>query len=124
MEAVIKAAWAMLALIHLQPALVALRPGLAKRLYGLAPDGVLGVLIQHRGWLFLAVLAACLHAFLDPGARKAASLFVAISVIGFLTVYLRAGAPTGALRTIALVDAVGLLPLAVVLFMAWRPAAA
>jgi hypothetical protein len=44
--------------------------------------------------------------------------------MGFLVLYLRAGAPSGPLRTIAIVDAATLLPLALVVLAAWRPQAA
>lgn len=54
-----------------------------------------------------------------PEAGKAASLVVGISVISFLIVYVGAGAPEGALRTIALVDAGALPLLALVLWNAW-----
>ena len=86
----------------------------------MAPDGDLGVLIAHRGVLFLAIVIACVIAVFDPPARRALGVVVAISVIGFLALYLRAGAPPGPLRTIAIADAVALLPLAVVLYAAWR----
>jgi hypothetical protein len=45
---------------------------------------------------------------------------VAISVISFLWLYLRAGMPSGPLKTIALVDLVGLAPLFFVIWSAWR----
>jgi hypothetical protein len=44
---------------------------------------------------------------------------VGISVIGFLLVYAAAGAPEGPLRTIAVVDALALIPLAIVGWKAW-----
>ncbi|WP_102126805.1 hypothetical protein [Deinococcus planocerae] len=122
MEPPVKVAWALLALVHLSPAAVLLRPGLVRALYGVDANGSLGVLVTHRGALFLGVLAACLLAVFDPGARRAASLVVLISVVGFLAVYVRAGLPAGPLRTVALVDAVALVPLALVVLAAWgRP---
>jgi hypothetical protein len=57
-----------------------------------------------------------------PEARKVATLLVGISVVGFLLVYSMAGAPDGPLRTIAVVDAFALLPLALVSWRAWRAA--
>jgi hypothetical protein len=120
MEILVKAAWGLLALIHLRPASIAFAPATLRRLYGVEPAGDLGVLLVHRGALFLAILALCLYALVEPEARRAASLAVSISVIGFLLVHARAGFPQGALRTIALVDAVGLLPLALVIAAAWR----
>lgn len=121
MELVTRIAWALLALAHVAPSLVVLRPSLVEALYGVAPSGDVGVLLVHRGALFLAVVAAASLAALDPAARRAASLMAAISMLGFLVIYVRAGAPSGALRRIALVDAAALLLLAWVAVEAWRP---
>jgi len=121
-ELVTKLAWISLALIHAAPALVGMRPSMVATLYGTAPSGDLGVLLAHRGVLFLAVLAACLYAAFEPAARQTASLVAAISVIGFLIHYALAGLPAGPLRTVALVDAVAVAPLAWVLLTAWRRA--
>lgn len=120
MEPITKLAWALLALIHLSPAAVFFLPHLTKKLYGIDANGDLGVLITHRGALFLAIFAACIAGAIDPAARKALSLVVAISVVSFLWLYARAGMPPGPLKTIALVDAIGLLPLLWVLEMSWR----
>ena len=119
MDLMTRTAWGPLALLHLAPALPALRPALVERLYGVAPDGDVGVLLVHRGALFAAVMAAALFALVSPEARKLASVVVAISMAGFLLVYLRAGMPAGALRKIAVADVVGLVPLAFVLWEAW-----
>ncbi len=120
MEHITKLAWALLALIHLAPAAVFFLPHLTQKLYNIDANGDLGVLITHRGALFLAIVAACLAGTFDPEARKAVSIVVAISVISFLWLYVRAGMPTGPLKTIALVDAIGLVPLLWVLWSAWR----
>ena len=58
MELITKLAWALLALIHLSPAAVFFLPDLTKKLYGIDANGDLGVLITHRGALFLAIFAA------------------------------------------------------------------
>jgi hypothetical protein len=121
MELTTKLAWALLALIHASPAAVLFKPTVVQRLYGVEPQGTLGVLLTHRGALFLAIVVACLFGVLDPGARRAASAVVAISVVGFLAVYALGGTPAGPLRTVAVVDAVALLPLLWVVVMAWRP---
>ena len=120
METATKMAWGLLALAHLSPAAVAFVPSLVERLYGVSPTGDLGVLISHRGALFLAIFAACVLAVFDPPARRALGIVVATSVIGFLVLYMRAGAPTGPLQTIAIVDAAALLPLAFVVVAGWR----
>lgn len=120
MEMTVKIAWLLLAAIHVLPALPVFDPGAIRRLYGLDPAGPLGLLLTHRGALFLAVLLVALLAAVDPGSRRAALLVTAVSMIGFLLLYLRAGAPSGPLRTIALVDLAGLLPLAVVTLDAIR----
>jgi len=124
MEIATKLAWGLLALAHLSPAAVTFAPPPVERLYGVSPTGDLGVLIAHRGALFLAIVAACALAVFEAPARRALGVVVAISVIGFLVLYLWAGAPSGPLRTIAILDAAALLPLAFVLVAAWRPQAA
>lgn len=119
MEIALKIAWGLLAAVHVMPALVFFRPEMTARLYDVAPTGDIGVLLVHRGALFVVVCVAALYALFDKDVRRLASLLLAISVVGFLTVYLRAGAPSGALRTIALIDAIALAPLALVLWTAW-----
>ena len=113
-------AWLTLGLIHLMPALVFFMPRLTERLYGVPPTGDVGLLLTHRGALFLAVLAVAFYAAFIPEARRAATIVVAISVLSFLFLYARAGLPEGPLRMIAIADAVGLVPLAIVLLNAWR----
>jgi hypothetical protein len=115
----IELAWAALALVHVMPALATVSSSLRKRLYGLETDGALAVILTHRGVLFAAVFAACLYAALNPEARQLASIVVAISVIGFLIAYAAGGAPKGSLRSVALIDALALIPLAAVIADAW-----
>ncbi len=119
MELITKLAWALLAFIHLSPAAVFFLPHLTKKLYGIDANGELGVLITHRGALFLAIFAACVAGAFDPDARLALSVVVAISVVSFLWLYFRAGMPSGPLKTIALVDLIGLAPLFLVVWSAW-----
>jgi hypothetical protein len=116
----VTACWLALAAIHAFPASVFFHPALSNSLYGVAPDGAVGAIVVHRGGLFLAVMAVASYAAFAPAARRAASLVVGISVASYLMVYLRAGSPAGALRTIALVDAGALLPLAYASWTAWR----
>lgn len=119
MEILTKAAWALLALVHASPAAVLFAPDLVRRLYGVEAQGDLGVLLTHRGALFLAIFISCVFGVFDPAARRAFSVLVAISVIGFLIVYARAGFPRGALRRIAIIDGAALAPLAWALWTAW-----
>lgn len=120
MELLTKAAWFAIAAVHFTPSLVLFQPALTQRLYGVAPSGTLGLLLTHRGALFLALVAMAVFAAFDPGARRVAALAAAISLACYLVLYLRAGLPPGALRTVALVDAFALMPLALVIFEAWR----
>lgn len=120
MEISLKISWGLLALLHVSPSLAAFVPGMIERLYSVPSDGDLGVLLSHRGLLFLAVLVAAIYAALDPSARKLASVVCAISMVGFLVLYARAGMPQGALRKIAIADLAGLLPLVWVTYQAWR----
>lgn len=119
MEMTTKIAWGLLALVHLAPAAAGFAPSLVERLYGVTPTGDLGVLIVHRGVLFLAIVVACLLAVFQPAARPALGLVVAISVVGFLVLYVWSCFPSGPLRRIAVVDALALLPLAFVIVAAW-----
>ena len=119
MEGFAKAAWISLALVHVLPAAVLFAPSLTQRMYDIAPGGDVGILIVHRGALFLAIIVTALFAAFDPAVRRAASVIVAVSVIGFLFVYIRANMPPGALRTIAIADLVAVLPLVFVTWNAW-----
>ncbi len=114
----ITVAWIALALVHTPPALATFSPQMRKRMYGVDDNGPLGIILVHRGVLFLAVASACVLAALNVEARTAAVLVTSISVIGFLIAYVLHGAPKR-LRTIALVDAVALIPLAIVGFDVW-----
>ena len=118
-EAATKIAWLALAVIHLPPAAVLVAPGLAERLYAVDPTGAPGVLIVHRGALFLGLVILALWAMLDPALRLAASTVLIVSVVGFLVVYART-APNE-LRAIAVADTIALAPL---LWVAWRAWAA
>jgi len=120
MDRFVVACWLALAAIHASPVAVLLKPSLIQTLYGVPPTGSSAVLLIHRGALFLAVVVAALFAAFVPEARRVATLVVGISVFGFLLVYGIAGAPQGPLRTVAVVDAVALLPLAIVSWQAWR----
>jgi hypothetical protein len=111
--------WLILAAIHLTPALALVRPALLTKLYRLPPESPLFLLMQHRAALFAAVLAACLIAAIHPPSRPLAAVVTGISMVSFLVLYASAGQPP-ALRTIARVDLVGLIPLALVVFFAAR----
>jgi hypothetical protein len=115
----VKVSWFILVGLHLLPAVSAFSSSVLQRLYGLAPTGDLVVLLAHRGVLFCAVALACLFGALDPMARRSGSVIVGVSMLGYLVLYLRAGAPHGPLRSIAIADAIGLLPWAVVVWDAW-----
>jgi len=120
MELFVKIGWGLLALVHAAPAAVLFAPDLTQRLYGVPPDGTAGLLLVHRGALFLAVVAVTLYAAAAPDARRAASLVVGISIVALLALYAKAGFPAGQLRTIAVADGLALLPLVLVAVAAWR----
>ena len=120
MELSVKIAWILLALIHIGPALTALFPSMVEKLYDVPANGETSVLLVHRGVLFAAVVSVATYAVLDPSVRQMASIVLGLSMSGFLIHYIRVGAPTGGLRKIAIVDAIGLLPLSWVLFDAWN----
>ena len=124
MDTINRLAWILLAAIHAPPAMAALMPGMMGKLYGVAPQGEVGLMLAHRACLFLAVAFGCLWGALDAEARRPLSVIVMISIVGFLILYIAAGTPPGPLRRIALVDAAALAPLAWVLLQAWGPRAA
>ncbi len=109
-------AWGLLALVHLPPALALLAPGLITSLYGIDADNPAFLLLRHRAALFLVVLLVCLWAAADPATRRLAAVAATLSMGSFLLLWLGSGAPQ-ALRSIALADAIGLVPLA---YVSWR----
>ena len=113
--------WLILAAIHTMPALALLRPTLITRLYRVEAGSPLFLLFQHRAALFLAILVICVWAAFDPDSRRIASVAVGISMIGFIVLWLGGGAPV-ALRTIAIIDIIGLPFLAFVAFKAFTNA--
>ena len=121
MAIVVSACWALLALVHLTPALALVRPSLLTELYGVGPDSPLFLLMQHRAALFAAILLICLWCMVDAGPRRLATIAVGFSMLSFLWLWWQAGQPI-ALRRIALVDLAGLVPLAVVAWAAFRQA--
>ena len=113
MTALVPASWGLLALIHVMPALALFQPALLTRLYGVEPGGAAYLLLHHRAALFLGIVVLCVWAALSAPARPVAAVVTGISMIAFLLLYWQAGSPA-ALRTIAIADLVGLVPLAVV----------
>jgi hypothetical protein len=111
-----RVAWIALALVHLMPAIAFIVPSMISRLYGVAAGEPLFPLLHHRAALFAVILLICLWAAIDPGVRQLAVVATALSMLGFLAIYWSAGQPAS-LRTIALVDLIGLPFLA---FAAWR----
>ena len=113
--------WFLLAfVIHGAPAILLFRPHMISTLYGVSADGDLGLLLIHRAALFLAIVAIALYALIDHSARRPATIVLSISMISFLVLYWQAGMPDGPLRNIAIADLIGLAPLSVVLWDAWR----
>ncbi len=119
MTLAIRISWAILALIHLLPALALFRPSLLTTLYAVDPQSPAYLLIWHRAALFAMALVICIWASFRPEVRQMASVAIAISMIGFLALYLLNGAPP-ALRVIAIADLIGLPFLFFVAWSAWR----
>jgi hypothetical protein len=118
MDIAARIGWGLLALVHLLPALAFVRPAQLASLYRVGPDNPLFSLMHHRAALFVVVVILCLWAAADPAVRRLAVIAVGFSMLSFLFIYWRAGQPQG-LRTIALVDLIGLAPLALVAFDAF-----
>lgn len=120
LELIVKLAWLGLAAIHATPALVIFRPSLTQKLYNVAASGPIGLLLAHRGGLFLAVCCACIIAAFHTGSRPLAAVVAGISMASFLLLYGRAGMPAGGLRKIAIADAIGLPLLGFVIYAAFH----
>ena len=120
METSLKIAWALLALLHVVPAMVVIAPGLVEKLYGMSSDDDVAVLLVHRGVLFIAVCATALYAIFNPDSRRLASIVLAISMVGYLIVYARAGMPEGELQKIAIADVIWLIPLTWASYNTWQ----
>lgn len=112
-------AWIVLALVHAPPALATFSPQLRQRMYGVSEDATLGVILTHRGILFLAVAVSCIYAVFENDGRRLASIVAGISMLGFLALYALAKLPKGRMRAIALMDALALPALAFALIDAW-----
>lgn len=117
---IVPALFGFLAFIHLLPAVAAIAPSQISRLYGVdAADSTLVTLLQHRAVLLGLVGLAFLAAAFRPNDSVAllALLLGGASMVTFLIIAALQRELAGPLKTIALVDAVGLMPLA---YLAWR----
>ena len=113
---IVKIAWLILAAIHATPALALFRPAMIGKLYRVAADNPLFLLMQHRAALFLVIFVLAVWAAFDPANRRFASIGVGISMISFLILYWSAGSPPE-LKTIAITDLIGIPFL---LFVTWK----
>jgi hypothetical protein len=123
MDIAVRIGWGLLALVHLMPALAFFRPAQLATLYRVSAENPLFSLMHHRAALFVVIVLLCLWALLDPAVRRLAVVGVGFSMLSFLLIYWRAGQPE-ALKTIAMVDLIGLAPLALVAWAAFAPRAA
>lgn len=112
----VKIAWLILAAIHATPALALFRPAMIGKLYRVASDNPLFLLMQHRAALFLVIFLLAIWAAFDPTSRRVASIGVGVSMVSFLILYWSAGSPP-ALKTIATTDLIGIPFL---LFVTWK----
>lgn len=120
MNMVVVIAWGLLALVHLTPALAFFQPDKLRALYRVGADNPLFSLMHHRAALFVVIVILCIWAMIDPAVRRLATVGVGFSMLSFLWIFWRAGQPA-ALKTIAVVDLIGLIPLALVAWAAFGP---
>jgi hypothetical protein len=118
MDIAVRIGWSLLVLVHLMPALAFFQPARLAALYRVGPDNPLFSLMHHRAALFVVIVILCIWAAFDPAVRKLAVVGVGFSMLSFLLIYWRAEQPE-ALRTIAMVDLIGLIPLALVAWAAF-----
>ena len=108
----IKLCWAVLALIHVIPALALFKPALLTTLYGAQTGFLMSMLLHHRAALFVGVFIACIYAIFQPGSRQLAAVMVAVSMVSFLVLFVLGGNPDK-LRPVAMVDLIGIPFLAI-----------
>ncbi len=111
--------WAVLALIHVLPALALFKPTLLTSLYGAQAGSTTYLLLHHRAALFVGVFVACIWALLRPESRQLAVAVVGFSMLSFLVLYAMGGMPES-LRVIAIADLIGLPFWVVVAWQAFR----
>ena len=120
MTLLVQMSWALLAIIHALPAMALFRPALLSQMYGVEAGGTPLLLLHHRAALFLGVFVLCAWSVFAAAPRPAAAVMTAISMLTFLLLYWQSGNPP-ALRTIATADIIGIVPLLVVGWAAFRP---
>jgi hypothetical protein len=109
--------WLILALIvHLPPFAAFFVPSLITKFYSVPADDPNFALLHHRAALFGVIALACLWAAFEPDVRKLSFVLAALSMVSFLAIYWGYGQPVP-LKTIALVDALGLPILA---YVGWK----
>ena len=118
---VIKLCWAVLAWIHVIPALALLKPALLTTLYGAQTCSVTYMLLHHRAALFIGVFIAYIYAIFQPGSRQLAAVMVAVSMVSFLVLFVLGGNPDK-LRPVAMVDLIGIPFLAIAAWNAFHVA--
>ena len=119
----VKSCWAVLALVHVIPALTLFKPALLTALYGAQAGSVTYMLLHHRAAMFVGVFIACAYAIFQPGSRQLAAVVVAVSMVSFLVLFALSGNPVS-LRLVALVDLIGLPFLVIVAWNAFHWAGA
>lgn len=114
-----RALFGFLALIHLLPTVADIVPSQLQRLYGIDPaNSALVTLLQHRAVLLGLVGAGFVMATLRPNDAIAwhAWMLGVASMTTFLIIAAVNRELTGSLRMITIVDAIGLVPLAILAF--------
>jgi hypothetical protein len=114
----VKWCWAILALIHVAPALALFKPVLLTSLYGVQTGTVTYVLLHHRAALFVGVFATCIWSLLQPESRQLGAVIVGISMQSFLMLYI-SGMPDS-LHVVAIADLIGLPFLMIAAWQAFR----
>lgn len=114
-----RVSWLILAIaIHLPPFIAFFMPKLLTQLYAVAPEDANFPLLHHRAALFGVITIACLWAAFDPDVRQLVSAITAVSMISFLIIFFAYDQPQS-LKTIALVDGIGIPFLAYVSWTAY-----
>ncbi len=102
------------ALINLLPVLGLLSAERLAQGYGITiTDNDLHILLRHRALMFGIIGGFMIYALFVPAAQVAAMVMAGISMVGFLVLALTLGPYNDALRTVVVVDIVGIVALAI-----------
>lgn len=110
MELLVQIGFALLTVIHGLPAIGAVVSSKISGTYGVSTDDAVAMtLLQHRAVLFGILAAGSCAAVFRPELRIAVLIGAMVSMTAFLAIAIARGETRGTLRTIVIVDVIGIV---------------